>query len=69
MSRLDEVRKEIEQLCEEIEQDALRSRQSPSAGDKATAAPPVCIDVILSRDVPCVRLNIALQQTEDNERH
>lgn len=67
MGRLDDVRKEIEQLCEDIERDSLRSRHHPTTDDEVTSAPPVQIQLILSGDVSRIRLNISLQQDDSQE--
>lgn len=68
MGRLNEVRKEIEQLCEEMERDALRSRHRPATSDEATPAPPVHIHVVVPGDIFGMRLKISLQVGKNQKR-
>lgn len=68
MGRLNEVRKEIEQLCEEIERDALRSRHHPATSDEVTPAPPIHIHLVVPGDISGMRLKISLQQGK-NRKH
>ena len=65
MGRLNEVRKEIEQLCEEIEQEALRSPRHTATGDGVVPAPPVHIHLVVSGDISHMRLKISLQKDDD----
>lgn len=67
MGRLKEVRKEIEQLCEEIERDAIRLRQHPATGREVVPPSPVRIHLVLSGKISRLRLKISLRQDHDNE--
>ncbi|MFC5428074.1 hypothetical protein ACFPTO_04510 [Paraburkholderia denitrificans] len=62
MGRLHEVRKEIEQLCDEIERDALRSCHRSETSDEVTPAPPVHIHVVVPSNISRMRIRISLQQ-------
>ncbi|MGF6976159.1 hypothetical protein QFZ94_004609 [Paraburkholderia sp. JPY465] len=66
MGRLKEVRKEIEQLCKDIERDARRARRHPATGAKVPSAPKVCIQVV-SGDLR-VRLKLSIQQDYSHKR-
>lgn len=68
MGRLNEVRKEIEQLCDEIERDALRSHHRPETSDEVTPAPPVHIHVVVPGNISRMRIRISLQQGNNQKR-
>lgn len=67
MGRLKEVRKEIEQLCEDIERDARRARHHSTTSGKDPSAPKVCIRLVVSGD-PRVRLKLSIQQDYGHKR-
>lgn len=68
MGRLNEVRKEIEQLCDEIERGALRSRHRPSTSGEVTPPVPVHIHVVVPSNTSRMRLKISLQQGNRQKR-
>lgn len=69
MSRLDEVRKEIEQICDEIEQDALHSRHDAAISHGSESVRPVCIHLIVSGEVSHMYLDISFQHDDDHDHH
>ncbi|MDR5645372.1 hypothetical protein [Burkholderia cenocepacia] len=68
MARLDEVRNEIEQLCEEIARDALALSHDPGNDDGRTAAPTVHVDLVVSKRKSRVRLRISIRQAGSHKR-
>lgn len=68
MGRLNEVRKEIEELCDEIERDALRSRHRPETSDEVTPAPPVHILLVVPSNISRMHIRISLQQGNNQKR-
>lgn len=66
MGRLEEVREEIEQLCEEIEQEALRAR--PLANSTTTPNAHIRLQLRVPRDVARrLKINISLEHDDDSE--
>ncbi|WP_395065405.1 hypothetical protein [Paraburkholderia silvatlantica] len=68
MSRLTEVKREIEQLCKDIERDARRARHHRAPGDKVASAPPVHIHLVVSGDLSHVHVKVSLEQDESQKR-
>lgn len=69
MGRLDEVRKEIEDLCQEIERDAAHPGHHFETADGIASPRSVHIHLVVFGDVPRTHVRISLEQTDDHECH
>ncbi|MBF3851471.1 hypothetical protein ISF79_01375 [Burkholderia pseudomallei] len=67
MGRLEEVREEIEQLCEEIERDALVFRLQPLANSATAPNAYISLHFPVPRDMSRrLRINISIEQDDDS---
>jgi hypothetical protein len=67
MGRLEDVRLEIEQLCEEIEQDALRSRGRPPPNFATPPNTHVSLQLFVPKDTSHrLRISISMDQDDDH---
>ncbi|CAH2902177.1 MAG: hypothetical protein PCALPYG88_5678 [uncultured Paraburkholderia sp.] len=69
MRRLDEVRKEIEQLCEEIERDAGHPGHHCETADKIASPRSVHIHVVVSGELAHTDIRISLGRDGHHECH
>ncbi|MBU9363469.1 hypothetical protein [Burkholderia multivorans] len=69
MGRLDELRKEIEQLCEEIQRDTGHTGHRSETADEIASPRSVHIHLVVSGDLSSTHIRISVERNDLHDSH